>query len=149
MELQQIKIDLPAALTLVEPSLNMSSFVCVCRSGGLHLSGGPGNGLTRREAAEETLCHRLPGVRAQHRTRLHQTGQCEEIIREDKVYSKNKKYKFQSHIPLISSLSVCLSTEISRARHLQSPPPDVEEGGASTSHAEKSALQSQVEQTVL
>lgn len=50
--------------------LNMS-----CRGGGLHLSGGPGDDLAHREAAEETLCHRLPGVGAQHRPRLHQTGE--------------------------------------------------------------------------
>lgn len=35
-------------------------------------------------------------------------------------------------------------TEVSRARHLQSPAPDVEEGWAAAPHAEESALQSQV-----
>lgn len=47
----------------------------VCRSGGLHLPGRPGDGLAHRKAAEEALCHRLPGVRAQHCAGLHQTGQ--------------------------------------------------------------------------
>lgn len=48
----------------------------------------------------------------------------------------------------VSDLFV-LPAEISRARHLQSPPPDVKEGGASAPHAEKSALQSQVEKSAL
>lgn len=45
------------------------------RSGRLHFSGGPGNDLSHREAAEETLRHRLTSVRAQYHTGLHQTGE--------------------------------------------------------------------------
>ncbi len=39
--------------------------------------------------------------------------------------------------------------EVSRARHLQSAPPDAEEGRASAPYAEESALQSEVEHALL
>ena len=48
---------------------------------------------------------------------------------------------------LVSLVPLNHFTEISRARHLQSPPPDAEERRAAAPHAEESALQSQVEQT--
>lgn len=46
-------------------------------------------------------------------------------------------------------LSLSDFAEVSRARHLQSPPPDAEEGRAPAPHAEEGALQSQIEQTPL
>lgn len=50
----------------------------VCRCGGLHHSGGSGDDLSHREATEETLRYRLPGVWTQHCPGLHQAGQCQQ-----------------------------------------------------------------------
>lgn len=143
------------------------------RSWRLHLSGGPGNDLAHWKAAKEALCYRLTGVRAQHRPRLHQTGQWHNTALWFFVFCFSPGVycywivlcSWEVHfltwcdgnlgiIPhvsviktfcwLIKWISTCppLShlVEVPRTRHLQSPPPDVAEGGAPAPHAKKSSL---------
>ncbi len=113
----------------------------VCRCWRIYHSGGSGDDLPHRKAAEETLRHRLPGVWTQHHTGLHQTGEL----------------KLQERTVFVDTLCICvitlsikcfsspLWTEISRTRHTQSPSSDDEEGWTAAPHAEEGSLQGQVD----